>query len=42
MTYELDGEQYVAVAQGSGGTVMLTIGDELKRNKGKPKQAASV
>ena len=33
MTYELDGEQYVAVAQGSGGTVMLTIGDNLKRNK---------
>jgi len=33
MTYELDGEQYIAVAQGSGGTVMLTIGDELKRNK---------
>ncbi|MBT7258738.1 MAG: PQQ-dependent dehydrogenase, methanol/ethanol family [Porticoccaceae bacterium] len=33
MTFELDGEQYIAVAQGSGGTVMLTIGDELKRNK---------
>jgi quinohemoprotein ethanol dehydrogenase len=33
MTYELDGEQYVAVAQGSGGTVMLTIGDNLKRKK---------
>jgi PQQ-dependent dehydrogenase (methanol/ethanol family) len=33
MTYELDGEQYIAVAQGSGGTVMLTIGDNLKRNK---------
>jgi quinohemoprotein ethanol dehydrogenase len=33
MTYELDGEQYVAVAQGSGGAVMLTIGDEVRRNK---------
>lgn len=33
MSYELDGEQYIAVAQGSGGTVMLTIGDNLKRNK---------
>ena len=33
MTYELDGEQYIAVAQGSGGTLMLTIGDELQRNK---------
>ena len=33
MTFELDGEQYVAVAQGSGGTVMITIGDELQRNK---------
>ncbi len=33
MTYELDVEQYVAVAQGSGGTVMLTIGDNLKRKK---------
>ena len=33
ISYELDGEQYVAVAQGSGGTVMLTVGDELKRNK---------
>jgi len=33
MSYELDGEQYIAVAQGSGGTVMLTIGDDLKRNK---------
>ena len=33
MTYELDGEQYVAVAQGSGGTVMLTLGDNLRRKK---------
>lgn len=33
MTFELDGEQYVAVAQGSGGTVMITVGDELQRNK---------
>ena len=33
ISYELDGEQYIAVAQGSGGTVMLTVGDELKRNK---------
>ena len=32
MTYELDGEQYIAVAQGTGGAVMLTIGDNLKRN----------
>jgi PQQ-dependent dehydrogenase (methanol/ethanol family) len=33
MTFELNGEQYVAVAQGSGGTVMITVGDELQRNK---------
>ncbi|MDG1818480.1 MAG: PQQ-dependent dehydrogenase, methanol/ethanol family [Porticoccaceae bacterium] len=33
ISYELDGEQYIAVAQGSGGTVMLTVGDELKRNQ---------
>tara|TARA_B110001469_G_scaffold61028_1_gene58563 strand:+ start:304 stop:2511 length:2208 start_codon:yes stop_codon:yes gene_type:complete len=33
MSYELDGEQYIAVAQGSGGTVMLTVGDELRRNR---------
>lgn len=33
MSYELDGEQYIAVAQGSGGTVMLTVGEELKRNR---------
>jgi len=33
ISYELDGEQYIAVAQGSGGTVMLTVGEELKRNK---------
>ena len=29
----LDGEQYIAVAQGSGGAVMLTLGEELKRNR---------
>jgi PQQ-dependent dehydrogenase (methanol/ethanol family) len=33
MTFELDGEQYVAVAQGSGGTVMITVGDELMKKK---------
>ena len=33
VTYELDGEQYVAVAQGSGGTVMITVGDELMKKK---------
>ena len=33
VTYELDGDQYIAVAQGSGGTVMITVGDELQRNK---------
>ena len=33
ISYELDGEQYIAVAQGSGGTVMLTVGEELKRNR---------
>lgn len=33
ISYELDGEQYIAVAQGSGGTVMLTIGEELMRNR---------
>jgi len=33
ISYELDGEQYIAVAQGSGGTIMLTVGEELKRNK---------
>ena len=33
MTYELDGEQYIAVAQGSGGTVMITVGDELMKKK---------
>ncbi len=32
MTYELDGEQYIAVAQGSGGALMLAGGDEVKRN----------
>ena len=32
ITYELDGNQYVAVAQGSGGVVMLTIGDEVRKN----------
>ena len=33
ISYRLDGEQYIAVAQGSGGTVMLTVGEELKRNR---------
>lgn len=33
ISYELDNEQYIAVAQGSGGTVMLTVGDEIRRNK---------
>ena len=33
VSYELDGDQYIAVAQGSGGTVMITVGDELQRNK---------
>ena len=33
VSYELDGEQYIAVAQGSGGVVMMTVGDELQRNK---------
>ena len=33
VTYELDGEQYVAVTQGSGGTVMITVGDELMKKK---------
>ena len=33
VSYELDGEQYIAVAQGSGGVVMVTVGDELQRNK---------
>jgi PQQ-dependent dehydrogenase (methanol/ethanol family) len=33
MTFELDGEQYIAVAQGSGGTVMITVGDEVMRKK---------
>ncbi len=33
ISYTVDGEQYVAVAQGSGGVVMLTIGEELKRNR---------
>ena len=32
ITYELDGEQYVAVTQGSGGVVMLTIGEEIRKN----------
>jgi PQQ-dependent dehydrogenase (methanol/ethanol family) len=32
ISFELDGEQYIAVAQGSGGTVMLTVGEELMRN----------
>ena len=33
ISYQVDGEQYVAVAQGSGGVIMLTIGKELKRNR---------
>ncbi|NND81758.1 MAG: PQQ-dependent dehydrogenase, methanol/ethanol family [Gammaproteobacteria bacterium] len=33
ISYELDGEQYVAVAQGSGGAVMLAIGNVLKHNR---------
>jgi len=33
VSYELDGDQYIAVAQGSGGTVMITVGDEVQRNK---------
>lgn len=33
MSYELDGEQYIAVAQGSGGAVMMAIGESLKRNQ---------
>lgn len=33
ISYTVDGEQYVAVAQGSGGVVMLTIGEDLKRNR---------
>ena len=32
MTFELDGEHYVPVAQGIGGTVMITLGYELQRN----------
>ncbi len=32
ISYEIDGEQYVAVAQGSGGALMITVGDELKSN----------
>ena len=34
ISYQLDGEQYVAVAQGSGGTIMLTVGEEIMRNPG--------
>ncbi|MFT5136817.1 MAG: quinohemoprotein ethanol dehydrogenase [Arenicella sp.] len=33
ISYELDGEQYIAVAQGSGGAAMLLMGDILKRNQ---------
>ena len=33
ISFMLDGEQYIAVAQGSGGAVMLTLGEELKRNR---------
>ena len=32
-SYELDGEQYIAVTQGSGGAVMLAVGDQHKRNQ---------
>lgn len=30
ISYELDGEQYIAVAQGGGGAVMMTIGEHLQ------------
>ncbi len=33
ISYELDGEQYVAVAQGSGGALMLAGSDEVMRSK---------
>ena len=33
ISYQLDGEQYVAVAQGSGGAIMLTVGEEIMRNR---------
>jgi len=32
ISYMIDGEQYIAVAQGSGGAIMLGHGEELKRN----------
>jgi len=33
ISYELDGEQYIAVAQGGGGGGMLAIGENLKLNR---------
>jgi PQQ-dependent dehydrogenase (methanol/ethanol family) len=33
ISYQIDNEQYIAIAQGGGGTIMLTVGDEIKRNK---------
>jgi len=33
VSYELDGEQYIAVAQGSGGAIMLANGEFFKRNR---------
>ncbi len=33
MSYSINGEQYIAVAQGGGGVVMLTIGNELKSER---------
>ena len=33
ISYQLDGEQYVAVAQGSGGAIMLVAGNILKKNQ---------
>lgn len=33
ISYQIKGEQYIAVAQGSGGAVMLTLGQQLKNNQ---------
>lgn len=33
ISYLIDNEQYIAIAQGGGGTIMLTVGDEIRRNK---------
>ena len=33
MSYELDGEQYIAVAQGSGGAFMMAVGEHLKKKQ---------